>query len=422
MKITRLIIMFFLSVLMCFCSNDDVNEEVNKPGNEQNLILELELEYNNSTFTTVISDHEITLDRMLPFDAEEMKVMSLRSSNGTSVNIEENEFIEIKDQPVIITVTSDDGESSKDYSLNLPKYAYASIVEKHGRLQVDGSKIVGKDGQPVCLAGNSFFWSNEGWGGNRYYNASVVSWLKLDWGATIIRAAMGVDEWGGYLENKTANMNHVKVLVDAAIEEGLYVIIDWHSHHAEDYPNEAVAFFSEMARLYNGYDNVIYEIYNEPLNVSWDHVIKPYAEKVIAAIRQYDNDNLIAVGTPEWSQRVDLAAANPINTDSNVAYVMHFYSVHHQQWLRDRTNAAMDNGLPIIVTEWGSLGYTQHDPETEKWMEWCKARQIIHCNWAVNDKQEEWSIVKPGVSAVGKWRDYNLTEAGKLTRSIIRSW
>ena len=37
---------------------------------------------------------------------------------------------------------------------------------------------------------------------------------------------MGVEDPGGYLENKTANKDRVKIIVDAAIEQGLYVIID----------------------------------------------------------------------------------------------------------------------------------------------------------------------------------------------------
>ena len=103
---------------------------------------------------------------------------------------------------------------------------------------------------------------------------SVVSWLKLDWESTIVRAAMGVDEPGGYLEDKLANKNRSKVIVDAAIKEGIYVIIDWHSHHAENYTEEAIEFFMEMAQLYGDYDNVIYEIYNEPLQISWSNVTK----------------------------------------------------------------------------------------------------------------------------------------------------
>ena len=90
------------------------------------------------------------------------------------------------------------------------------------------------------------------------------------------------------------------------------MIIDWHSHHAEDYTDEAIVFFQEMATTYGHTKNVIYEIYNEPLDVSWTDTVKPYALKVISAIRSIDPDNLIIVGSPEWSQRVDLVAEDPI--------------------------------------------------------------------------------------------------------------
>ena len=177
-----------------------------------------------------------------------------------------------------------------------------TLVDVHGLLVVDGNKIVDKNNEPISLAGNSFFWSNDGWGGEKYYRSEVVEWLKKDWNTTIVRAAMGVEDPGGYLENKTANKDRVKIIVDAAIEQGLYVIIDWHSHHAEDYTDEAIIFFEEMATLYGEYDNVIYEIYNEPLDISWSETVKPYAISVITAIREIDPDNLIVVGTPEWSQ------------------------------------------------------------------------------------------------------------------------
>ena len=72
-----------------------------------------------------------------------------------------------------------------------------TLVQKHGLLQVNGNRIVDKDNEPVCFAGNSFFWSNDNWGGERYYTPEVVSWLKLDWKTTIIRAAMGVEDPGG---------------------------------------------------------------------------------------------------------------------------------------------------------------------------------------------------------------------------------
>ena len=296
-----------------------------------------------------------------------------------------------------------------------------TVVQMHGLLQLSGNKIVDKNNEPVCFAGNSFFWSNDNWGGERYYKAEVISWLKHDWKTTIVRAAMGVEDPGGYLDNKTANKNRVKTIVDAAIDKGIYVIIDWHSHHAEDNTNEAALFFEEMANLYGKYDNVIYEIYNEPLDISWSTIIKPYASSIIATIRSIDPDNLIVVGTPEWSQRVDLAAADPITGYSNIAYTLHFYTVHHQQWLRDRASAALESGIALFVTEWGSIGYSLVDSEANEWMNWCFDNKISHCNWAVNDKDEEWSILVPGTSTSG-WRDDELTAAGKLAKNIIRNW
>ena len=298
----------------------------------------------------------------------------------------------------------------------------STFVFKNGLLRVQGNKIVNKHNLPLSLAGNSFFWSNNNWGGERYYTPEIVKWLKDDWNTSIVRAAMGVDEDGGYLNNKTSNKIRVKTIVEAAIEQGIYVIIDWHSHHAEDYTNDAIMFFQEMANLYGQYDNVIYEIYNEPLDISWTETLKPYALSVIGAIREIDPDNLIIVGTPEWSQRVDLAAEDPITDYTNIAYTLHFYTVYHHEWLRERASDALESGIALFVTEWGSLGYTLIDSEADKWMNWCYANKISHLNWAVNDKEEEWSILKPGSSTTGGWDDSDLTDAGKLAKNIISTW
>ena len=108
----------------------------------------------------------------------------------------------------------------------------SSIVDMHGLLRVMGNKIVNKNNIPISLAGNSFFWSNDNWGGERFYNSSTVEWLKADWNAKIVRAAMGIEDPGGYLDNKQSNKERLKTVVNSAIDEGIYVIIDWHSQNA----------------------------------------------------------------------------------------------------------------------------------------------------------------------------------------------
>jgi len=280
-------------------------------------------------------------------------------------------------------------------------------VETHGALSVDGNQIVNKNGAVVSFAGNSLFWSNNGWGGERFYNPSVVSWIKSDWNATIVRAAMGVEENGGYISNPS-NKQKVITVVDAAIEQGLYVIIDWHSHHAEDYQNEAIAFFQEMANRYKAYDNIIYEIYNEPLNnTSWPNTIKPYSEAVIAAIRAIDPSNLIIVGSPTWSQDVDVVSFNPIEGYSNIAYTLHFYAGTHGQFLRNKAQTALDNGIALMATEWGTVNANGDGAVDEnsvnEWMDFLCENNISHCNWALNDKVEGASVLKSGSNINGNW-------------------
>jgi hypothetical protein len=301
-----------------------------------------------------------------------------------------------------------------------------SPVETHGALSVSGNQIVNKDGAAVSFAGNSLFWSNNGWGGEAFYNPSVVSWIQSDWNATIVRAAMGVDENGGYITHPE-NKQKVITVVDAAIEQGLYVIIDWHSHHAEDYEDEAIAFFQEMATLYSTYDNVIYEIYNEPLNnVSWPNTIKPYSEAVISAIRAIDSDNLIIVGSSTWSQDVDIVSLDPIAGYTNIAYTLHFYAGTHGQSLRDKAQTALDNGIALMVTEWGTVNANGDGAVDEnsvnQWMDFLCENNISHCNWALNDKVEGASVLKSGSSTLGNWGSNDLTASGILVKGIIENW
>eukprot|EP00122_Pirum_gemmata_P001811 Pgem_evm1s1635 len=299
----------------------------------------------------------------------------------------------------------------------------SAAVSENGRLQVSGNKIINKNGSQVHFEGMSFFWSNNDWGGENFYNSDMVGNLKSKLGVTIVRAAMGVEDPGGYLED-SSNKEKVETIVDAAIAQDLYVIIDWHSHHAELYPSQAEEFFRQMALKYANYDNIIYEVYNEPLQISWDDNIKPYAEGVIRAIREHDNKNIIVVGTPTWSQDVDKAADNPITGYSNIAYTLHFYAGTHGQYLREKGNYALDKGLALMVTEWGTVnangdGVVSRD-ETWTWVNWMREKGISSCNWSVNDKSEGASLLNPNASVTGSDLENQLTASGQLVKEILK--
>lgn len=305
--------------------------------------------------------------------------------------------------------------------------ASISPVERHGQLAVLGNRIVNQHKHPVSLAGPSLFWANKGWQGDLFFHPKTVAYLKEEWRASIIRIPVGVETNGGILHDWDGRMEKIKTVIDAAILHGLYVIIDWHSHFAEENPDAALRFFREIAQAYGNYPNIIYEIYNEPLDdTDWSTVIKPYAESVIAAIREHDPDNIIVVGTQTWSQDVDKAANDPITGFSNIAYALHFYAGTHKQELRNKAMYALNKGLALMVTEWGTVDADADGKvakeETLRWMDFLQQNQLSHCSWAFNNKAEGASILAPDTDPAGPWSDWDLTESGLLVKDIIRRW
>ena len=291
-------------------------------------------------------------------------------------------------------------------------------VQAHGALAVEGGRVVDSSRRPVVLRGMSLFWSQ--WQ-PQFYNQDVVRWLKDDWNITVIRAAVAVDH-DGYLDHPERETAKAEAVIDAAIAEGLYVVVDWHAH--EPHPEEAVAFFTRIAEKYGDYPNLIYEIYNEPLpEHGWAEVVRPYHMRVAAAIRAIDPDNLIVAGTPSWSQDVDIAAADPLPF-SNLAYTLHFYAATHRQELRDKAQIALDRGAALFVTEWGTSeadGAGAFDPdETRLWWAFMEANGLSSLNWSIADKPETSVALRPGASPHGGWAEPWLTPSGRLVRDHLR--
>ncbi|MBE7177052.1 MAG: glycoside hydrolase family 5 protein [Mucilaginibacter polytrichastri] len=294
-------------------------------------------------------------------------------------------------------------------------------VATYGQLKVNGNRITDQQNNPVQLRGMSLFWSQ--WMG-QFYNAQAVQWLKEDFHSTVVRAAMGVES-GGYLENPEQEKAKVIAVVDAAIAQGLYVIIDWHDHNAQNHTEQAKAFFSEMAQKYGDKPNVIYEIFNEPLDVSWTNVIKPYSEAVIAEIRRHDPDNIIVCGTPFWSQKVNEAANDPITSSANIAYTLHYYAASHKQDLRNVAAQALGRNIALMVTEMGTCeasgnGYLD-EAESRAWWSFLDENKISWCNWSVADKEETAAALKPGAAGTGGWTEDALTPSGVLVRNELRA-
>lgn len=290
-------------------------------------------------------------------------------------------------------------------------------VKKYGQLQVRGSQLCDQNGQPVVLRGVSLGWHNL-W--PRFYNKGAVDELTDKWHASVIRAAMGVKIEDNYLENPTFALQCMTPVIEEAIKDGVYVIIDWHAH--DMYTDKAAEFFGKMSAKYGKYPNVIYELFNEPVEDSWES-LKQYATTVIKAIRANDPDNIILMGCPHWDQDIDKVAASPIEGVSNVMYTVHFYAATHKQYLRDRMQKAVEGGLPVFVSECAGMEASGDGPlneeEYDKWIDLMERLKISWVNWSLSDKNETCSMLLPRAKADGNWTDDVIKPWGKLVRKTL---
>lgn len=292
---------------------------------------------------------------------------------------------------------------------------HATPVSSHGKLSVSGKNIVDKNGNIYQLRGVSthgIYWFP------KYVNQDAFNYMRDNWGINTIRLAMYSDPSAGRSES---TYELVKKGVEYAKNSGLYVIIDWHILNDNDpntYKSDAIDFFKKMANLYKDYNNVIYEICNEPHWVEWNTSIKPYAEDVIKEIRNIDDDAIIVVGTPTWSQDVDVAASNPITGYSNIMYTLHFYAGTHQEAIRNKLMTALNNAnLPILVTEFGAVnadgnGGVNYN-EANTWLDLLDKYKIGYVIWNLSNKNEGSALIRSDIDKATGWSIAELSEHGK---------
>lgn len=296
-----------------------------------------------------------------------------------------------------------------------------------GRLHVKGTKLVDKKGHEVQLRGVSthgLSWYPQ------YVNDKCFGQLHDKWGANVVRLAMYTEEYNGYCSGDAKNRSDLKKLIKKGVKlakkHKMYVIVDWHilsDGNPNSHKKEAKAFFKEMSREFKGYNNVIYEICNEPNNgTSWKD-IKSYAKSVISTIRENDKKAVIVVGTPTWSQDVDQAAADPIKGD-NIMYALHFYAATHKADLRNKMTAAINKGLPVFVTEYGICDASGNGAidkkEADRWVQTMDEYGVSYIAWNLSNKQESSSIIKSSCSKVSGFKKSELSDEGKWLYHLLR--
>ncbi len=296
-----------------------------------------------------------------------------------------------------------------------------------GALQVIGTQLCDGAGNPVQLRGISthgLAWFPD------YVNDACFSELKNQWNANVIRLAMYTAEYGGYCSG--GSQSDLKKLVKNGIRyaasQDLYVIVDWHilsDNNPNTHKEEAKAFFDEISSEFSGSTHILYEICNEPNGgTSWSD-IKSYALEVIPVIRANDPDAVIIVGTPNWSQFVDQAAADPISEYDNLMYALHFYAATHKDDLRGKMSAAVSKGLPVFVTEYGICDASGNGgldiDQANQWVAAMDQCGVSYVAWNLSNKSESSAILKSSCSKTSGFTQEDLSDSGKWLFQMLTS-
>jgi aryl-phospho-beta-D-glucosidase BglC (GH1 family) len=325
------------------------------------------------------------------------------------------------------------GKYSAEVSATTSKApAVVTPVSQHGQLSVKGANIVDKNGKVFKIKGMSthgIMWEDF----SDILTKDSLKVLRDDWKVNTIRIAMYTEEWGGYCTENGKYQAQAKQKVKTGVENakslGMYAIIDWHvlnDQNPNNHKNEAIKFFTEMAKTYKNYNNVIYEICNEPNGgVTWTGGIKSYCQSVVSAIRKYDSDAIIICGTGTWSQDIDQVLGNKLS-DKNCVYALHFYANTHRDWLRNRLQNCYNKGLPVLVSEFGTCdasgngGY--NSTESTKWLKLLDSLKVGYINWSACGKSETASAFKSGTNLKAiKSGTSQLTASGKFIRDWYRN-
>lgn len=206
---------------------------------------------------------------------------------------------------------------------------------------------------------------------NENYFVQVKSW-----GANIVRFPVHPRAWRARGEEEYLAL--LDKGIKLASEQGLYVIIDWHSIgnlRSELFQNpgynttkrETFEFWRTMAKKYGDNPTVaFFELFNEPTTFngqlgicSWEEW-KSIVEEMIIIIRAHGAKNIPLVAGFNWAYDLIPVGDQPIDAEG-IAYVSHPYPQKREKpwepkWEQDWGFVA--DKYPVILTE---IGFCEAD-------------------------------------------------------------
>src|ERR1017187_1062124 len=289
-------------------------------------------------------------------------------------------------------------------------------------LKVVGTKILNSKGEPVWLRGvnaASLEWTSDGQG----HILKTVNKAIHDWQVNIIRLPLSQDRWFGHGPEQTNGFQAYRTLVDEVVQicatNKCYIILDLHWSDCNEWGTNigqhsmpdlnSVAFWKDFAPRYANHPAVLYDLYNEPHDVSWDvwlhggmitdtpngfwRTRKPKTyeavgmQQLLDTVRATGAKNVVVAGGLDWAYDFSGILAGRQLSDPRghgVIYANHCYDNKNDSvdaWIAKMEKASAK--LPVIVSEFGGRSGPSRVVPSDNW--------LMRVMQALNDHHWSWT-------------------------------
>ncbi len=214
----------------------------------------------------------------------------------------------------------------------------------------------------------------------------------------------------------------LKPAIDYATSKNMYAIIDLHqiddTNSANNSGAAATSFWTDIAPQFKDYTNVIYELYNEPINSSMPWAtFKTQVQTWIDTVRAAAPNNLIIVPSMSWDQHPGDAASSP-PSGTNLVYTAHIYPNNWGASFQKQLATAVAVA-PVFITEWG-----YSSPQTAA--NWGTAFETLvdgdGANWTAWVADNSWGPAMFSNSGLTTLTDFGTLVKNWLAAKVTQDW
>lgn len=237
-----------------------------------------------------------------------------------------------------------------------------------------------------------------------------------NWGSNVVRLATNQDFW----LQTTTYATTIDQQVSWVTGLGMGIILDLHWNNGGQQnmaDRNSITFWSQVATRYKSNPWVIFELYNEPHDVSWSQWLNgdaTYAgmQEMYNAVRAAGASNMVLVGGLNWAFDLSGVGAGYAVQGTHVAYATHPYDYAGKQ-VADWPAAFgyLTSTAPVVMTEFGQ--YCNTDTYVADLLTYAQTNQIHWTAWA-------WYVNGCSFpSIIADWNGTPISGVGVLVKSYL---